>query len=277
MGGGVVISPSSQVNIIGCNIHDNKDVGVLADSNSAVIIRRSTIQNNTPGDGLDVTNDSSADVGNSTIQNNGNSAAGGIGVFVTNHSSVIFRQQNFILNNADVGIQAQDLSRIGFQTGVAGRFSTVQGHNADGIVLAAQSLLRMGGVSPHVIQGNGSACPNDPTCGGIFATRNSTVRIGSGTITGNQGNGISVEEGINVGLSDVTISNNSGDGVRLRRISIGDFIAGNTIKDNGGESISCDRTSLVVGDISTIEDVACKQIERPAGSEHSEKEMEPRQ
>src|ERR1700674_4909894 len=106
-GGGVFITEASEAHILGCNIHDNQAVGVNADTGSIVFLRGTTIQNNTPNDGLDLYDNSTADVAGTTIQNNGSSGAiGGVGVFVTGSSTILFRQTNFILNNADVGIQA---------------------------------------------------------------------------------------------------------------------------------------------------------------------------
>ncbi len=256
-GGGVAMSRSSVVSIRACNIHNNPDGGVFTDSGSQVLLRRTTIQNN-PGDALDVTNDSSADVARTTIQNNG------FGVFVQNRSDVLFRVQNSILNNGDVGILALDSSRVSVQTFVPALFTTIQGHNVNGIEVGDQTMLRIVG-GPHAIQGNGSACPTDPTCGGIFAIRNSTMRLDSANISGNQGSGIALEQLVDLGLDNTTVSNNTGDGVHIRRISVGQFIPPNTVTGNGGASVSCDTTSLVVGDLSTFTKISCSQIERPLG------------
>jgi hypothetical protein len=272
-GGGVVITEASDVHIVGCNIHDNQAVGVNADTGSIVFLRGTTIQNNTPNDGLDLYDNSTADVAGTTIQNNGSSGAiGGIGVFVTGSSTILFRQTNFILNNADIGIQAVNLSHVRFQSGVLGRFTTVQGHNAYGIVVTKQSHLQINGASPQVIMGNGSACPLDPTCGGIFAWGNSTVHVNSGTITGNHGSGISAQQGTNIRLSGATVSNNTGDGVHIQWISTGDFISGNSITGNGGASVFCDRKSLALGDLSTFSKVKCEDVEQATGQQHSKKD-----
>jgi hypothetical protein len=92
------------------------------------------------------------------------------------------------------------------------------------------------------------------------------VRLFAGNITGNQGSGISVEQGVDLVLINASVSQNTGDGINVRRISIGDFTTGgNTVTGNGGASVSCDTTSLLVGDLSTFSNVACKQIERPHG------------
>ena len=269
-GAGVVISDASEVHIVGCNIHDNQGGGVSADIGSLLFLNHTSIQNNSPGDGLDVLNNSSADVVGITIQNNGS------GVFVQDRSSIIFRRQNFILNNGDVGIQATDLSSVRFATGDPALFTTIQGHNADGIIAARQSVVFMAGQHTHLIQNNGSLCPTDPTCGGIFALRNSTVRLFAGNITGNQGSGISVQQGVDLALDNTTVSNNTGDGLHIQRISIGDFGTGNSITGNGGASVFCDERSLVIGDLGGLSKISCDhddpQGESRHGADHKDKE-----
>jgi hypothetical protein len=267
-GGGVFISDASEVHIVRCNVHDNQGGGVFADTGSLLFLNHTTIQNNTPGDGLDVTNNSSADVVGSTIQNNGLAVTGGIGVFVLDRSSVVFRQKNFILNNGDIGILALTLSNVGFATAFPDRITTIQGHNTNGVVIIRQSHLQVNGAAPHVITGNGSACPLDPTCGGVYANRNSTVNVNIGTITANQGAGISVEQGANFVLNNATVSNNSGDGVRLKQFSIGNIGSGNSITGNGGASVFCDERSLVNGDLTGISKVNCDRNDPPDKSRH---------
>lgn len=262
-GGGVVITDASETHIVGCNIHDNQNVGVNASTGSILFLRNTTIQNNgnannNTNDGLDLIDNSIADVSGSTIQNNGDPMAGTVGVFLARNSVVLFRGTNLVQNNANVGIQARNLSNV--ILGAGG--TTVQGHLTNGIIIEEGSHLQVNSPGSHVIQGNGSACPLDPTCGGILVQENSTVSLPTGTISGNQGSGISVQQGSNVLLSNATVSNNSGDGVHLQWISIGDFLAGNTVTGNGGKSVFCDTTSLAVGDLSGFSNVGCSQIAR---------------
>ena len=259
LGLGVNIFTNSQVNIFACNIHDSPDGGVSADSDSGVALHNAVLQNSSNGDGLDLSNSSSADMVSTTIQNNA-----GFGITVS-HSSIVIRRQNTIQNNAGgIGIFALDVSKVQIQTGDPALFTSIQGHNTNGIQMGDQTMLRMQG-GPHAIQGNGSACPTDPTCGGIFALRNSTLRLGRANISGNLGSGISVEQLVDFGLNNTIISNNTGDGVHIRRISVGQFLSGNTVTSNGGASVSCDTTSEVVGDLSTFSNIDCSQIERQNG------------
>ncbi len=251
-GGGVSVSESTGVEIIRCTIHDNQAVGVNVDTGSVVGIRHTTIQNNNPRDGVDVFDGSTVRINNSTIQNNGDPNMGAVGVFVSRESDVIFGGTNLVQNNATFGIQVRLLSTVV----LGGVVVTIQGHQTNGIIVQGGAHLQVN--SPAVIQGNGAGCPEDPNCGGIAATQNSTVEMNSGaTVTDNQGSGISIQQGANLHLNGVTVSNNSGDGVRIRRISIGDFSPGNAITGNGGASISCDERSLAIGNLSAFSKVRC--------------------
>jgi hypothetical protein len=116
---------------------------------------------------------------------------------------------------------------------------------------------------PHKIRNNSL---NDTLPAGIFVVRNSTLRAGNGVeIANNQGPGILAEQGANLGLNNLAINNNMQEGVRLLRMSVGDLLVGNTIAGNGGASITCDSTALVVGDVSGISNINCNRIEREVG------------
>jgi hypothetical protein len=273
-GGGIVVFDESQASIESCTVSGHVDVGVAADGNSAVGISNSLIQNN--GDGVDVTTNSTGNIADSTIQNNVFE-----GVFVNDRSSVLFRRQNSIAGNGDTGIFVLDLSRAVFNQRVVGstvQATTIENNVFAGMVVAAQSLVRMGG--QHKVRTNG--CNNNPSCsenivGGIFLLRNSTFRGSGGLeISNNIGPGLAAEQGVDVGLNDTKFNNNSGDGLQIRRISIGDLLSGNTFSGNGGASVSCDSTSLVVGDLTGITNISCKQIERDKGKPRPGKFKEPK-
>ena len=254
-GGAGVFIQASNVQINGCGIHDNEGGGVTATFASVLFLNNTTIRNNNPGgDGLDVLSNSTATVIGSTIKDNGsacttlpNCQVNGDGVF-TNHSFVVFRGNNLIQSNGDIGINPTNGSSV-----LLNGPTTIEGHNWNAISLKSGSHLQIG--SPAVIQGNGIACPSDTAllvslsqaCGGISGAENSTLNLSAGTISGNQGAGISVQQGTNLSLGGVTVSNNSADGVDIRRISIGNFGPGNTVTGNGGASIFCDERSLAIG------------------------------
>jgi hypothetical protein len=255
-GAGVSITEASDVHILGCNIHDNQAGGVIADTGSIVFLRGTTIQNNTPNDGLDVTNNSAAYVTGSTVQYNGSltGASGGhsAGIFAASNSVVdIIGQRSFVQYNAERGIVARDQSNMF----LGGQGTVIQGNGTKGILVLTGSHLQVNSAGT-VIQDNGGACPLDPTCGGIFATQDSTVSL-RGTISGNHGSGVSVQQGSNIQLNGATVSNNTGDGVHIQWLSIGDFGSGNTITGNGGASIFCAGRSFALGNLSTFSNVRC--------------------
>jgi hypothetical protein len=266
-GGAGVFIQASNVQINGCDIHDNEGGGVTASFASVLFLNNTTIRNNNPGgDGLDVLSNSTANVSGSTIKDNGsacttlpNCQANGEGVF-TNDSFVVFRgDNNLIQNNGDQGIGARNGSTV-----LLNGPTTIQGHNWNGISLRSGSHLQIN--SPGVIRGNGIACPTNTAllvglsqaCGGISAGENSTVVLLAGTISGNSGAGISVQLSTNLNLGGgVTVSNNSANGVDIRRISIGNFGPGNTITGNGGASVFCDGRSLAIGNLRGFSNVKC--------------------
>jgi hypothetical protein len=263
-GAGVFLTQASLVSIFNCNIHDNQQAGVDAEIGSIVFLIGTTIQNNTPNDGLDVIGSSSAIVRGTTIQNNGDPLVGGVGVFVGASSIVRLGQQtaDLIQNNANIGILARNLSNVNLGGGGG---TTIQGHLTNGIVLQEGSHLQVNGPGNNVIQGNGSACPLDPTCGGISATQDSTIDLTAGTISGNHGSGVSVQQSSNVQLNNAAVSNNTGDGVHIQWLSIGNFLIGNTITGNGGASVFCGGRSLALGDLSGFSKVKCGDVEQPDG------------
>jgi len=271
---GVGIYEASDVQILGCDIHDNEGDGINVNGRSLLFVNSTNIHNNTPNSGLDVA-DSDVTVRTTTIQNNGcvhGSPAcgsfGGIGVFAARNAVVSLRNNTLIQNNGDIGILARLLSTVALDANRPNQTTIIQGHDINGIFLQEGARLVVGGTT--LIQGNGGACPAETAfpCGGLVATENSTVEMrGVATITGNHGAGILVEQGANVHLGGaVTVSNNSGDGVHIQSISIGDFtpIPGsgsstNTITGNGGASVFCDARSLAIGNLVGLSNVKCGQ------------------
>lgn len=227
---------------------DVDGLSVLVQNHSQVRIIECVIENN-PGGGLFVLNQSLVAIRNTTIQNNGFA-----GAFVQSHSEAAFQGRNTIANNGEIGVQVFDISRATFS-----RDTTITGHTFSGVIVATGSLVR----GAPTVQNNG--CTGDPQCSGVIAIRNSTIRFTGGTISNNQGPGIRAEQLIGVGLNNVTFSNNTGEGVQLLRMSVGDFLFANTFSGNGAGSISCDTTSLVVGDLTGVTNINCARVERQLG------------
>jgi len=277
----VLVTEDSDAHINSCNIHSHAGGGVYVRQNSTLYLLSTTIHDNTPGDGLDVVGNSLANAaGNTTIQDNscaGSSVtlcggvAGGIGVFVGFNSFASFGNgitptNVSILNNQDIGILAREGGTAYFNSGPTQ--ITVENHTVVGILLLAGGHLLASSPS-SLIEGNGTAnCASDATlytpCGGIVNTRNSTIELRAGTqISGNLGPGILARFGAETRLNNVTVSNNSADGLDVQWMSTLDYGSGNTVSANGGASVSCDVESLVVGDLSGLSHVKCPKVEEP--------------
>lgn len=262
---GIDVGDNSQAFVQNCTIRNNLDAGVSVFF-ARVIVIGSTIQGN--GDGVDVGTASSAVIRNTTIVNNSFE-----GVSAFNHAFAVFQGTSRVANNGDTGVFLVDLSKAVFQ-GDGTIFTTVEGNATVGIFVARQALAVL---NPGTkVRNNGSGCPTDPTCGGILGFRNSTIRVINADISSNQPSGIAIQQGVDVGINNTAITNNTGDGVRLQRISIGDFtIGGNTFAGNGGASVFCDLTSLAVGDLTGVANINCRQIERALGPPRPGRVKEP--
>ena len=260
-GYGVYAFNHSEVNVSETTVRGFTDPsgtgsGVGVDSDSSAVISKCTLEGN--ADGVDVMGGSSAVIRNSVLQNNTS-----VGIFVYDRSSALINGQSSVSGNLDTGAYVQDLSRLQ----VAGT-TAIDNNRCLGILGAAQSIIRMSGQSK--VRNNGS---NDPICsqsltgtGGIALIRNSTFRSASALeISGNIGNGVIADQGIDAAFNDTKFLNNTGDGFRVIRLSNGSLVSGNTFSGNGGASFSCDSTSLVSGDISGITKFDCKQVERVNG------------
>ena len=99
---GVGIYEASDVQILGCDIHDNEGDGINVNGRSLLFVNSTNIHSNAPNSGLDVA-DSDVTVRTTTIQNNGcvhGSPAcgsfGGIGVFAARNAVVSLRNNTLI-------------------------------------------------------------------------------------------------------------------------------------------------------------------------------------
>ena len=261
-GAGVAAFDNAQVVINNCTIQNHVDVGVFLDLSTRVNINGSTIQGN--GDGVDVSRESIAIIRRSTIVKNV-----AVGVFALDRSAVQFAQANEVAGNGDTGIFLQDLSRV--VLGGGPNSTTVENNVSAGVVIAAQSLFR---AQPNSkIKNNGAGCTPGNFCGGVVALRNSTLRFNLVEVSGNTGDGIEVDQGVDVGINGSTVSNNTENGLRIRHLSIGDFVTANTFAGNGGASVSCDETSVLTGDLTGMTKVKCGRIEQAHPRSEKMKEM----
>ena len=73
--------------------------------------------------------------------------------------------------------------------------------------------------------------------------------VGPAVIDGNTGPGILAHVSTMLFLQGVTMSNNTGDGLRLQHLSVAESTGQNTTIGNGGAGASCDQNSELFGDV----------------------------
>jgi hypothetical protein len=66
-------------------------------------------------------------------------------------------------------------------------------------------------------------------------------------------------------MFDMTVSNNTEEGVLEQNLSGGGFYNPLTFSGNGGAPLLCDAFSVAFGDAGTIQGEACKNITKGAG------------
>jgi len=70
-------------------------------------------------------------------------------------------------------------------------------------------------------------------------------------------------------------STNVADGFRLARRAVGAVSLTVTIENNGGHAISCSASALITGDLSSISDVDCANVEAGARTETDKVSLTP--
>lgn len=259
-GEGLFVFDNSFAALVTGTVVRNNATGLAAATNASLVIRDGvTIENNTAL-GVRAFSAAVAIVNGNTIRHNG------AGVNALHRSSVEFSGQNTVQDNGAFGLQVAQGSVATFNTipsftGPPG-VTTIEGHTIVGVNAVNGATVTFAG--SHRIRSNGSS--TEALRSGIRVGRNSFLATGGGTmITDNVGPGVRAELDAVLTLAATNITGNTEEGVRLVRLSSADFLSGNAISGNGGASVSCDTTSLVVGDLSNFENVQCTRIERDGG------------
>ncbi len=190
----------------------------------------------------------------------------GEGIDIFEAGSAHFFGRNVIRNNGDVGLQVLGSSVL-FTGGILPdgtlNATVVEGHATVGVNVVRLGELTMNG--PHQIQNNGTATADPTLRGGIRMIRGSLTLNNGVQVSNNVGPGIRADQNTGTSVTNITVSNNSEEGVRVGRQSVSGFFQPLAIVGNPVASISCDTTSLVFGDLTGITNVECSRIERAAG------------
>ena len=186
---------------------------------------------------------------------------------------------NSIADNGGDGVVLADGSKGNF-LGV----TTIHGNGAGGVSIVRTSSINLfgavvdsnGGTGVNVqetshcqlgsntISNNGAAASG----GGIRVADNSDLYLDGGvSVTGNTGIGVQAElAGQLSSVGGNTITGNTLEGVRVRRMGLAHFYAPDVITGQGGTALTCDSTSLVVGDLTGVSKVKCSNVEKEVGA-----------
>jgi Right handed beta helix region len=190
----------------------------------------------------------------------------GEGIDIFQAGSAQFFGKNTIRNNGDVGLQV-----LGSSVMFNGRIlpdgtlnaTVIEGHATVGVNIVRLGELTMNG--PHQIRNNGAATADPTLRGGIRMIRGSLTLNNGVQVSNNVGPGIRADQNTGTSVTNITVSNNSEEGVKVGRQSVAGFFPPLAIVGNPVASISCDTTSLVYGDLTGITGISCNRIERTAG------------
>ena len=284
---GIQLERASSVFLSGCTVENNATYGIQVLDGSHLTMESSTVQD-TGFRGINVEGGTITINGNVQILRNsiglrlsgaqgtliGPAADAGnliadntlAGLVVNYASSLTLGGKNTIQNNGEIGIQLAAGSGA-LLYGQVDEFNNplmpvIEGHTRGGITLFASASAYIAG--PLEIRNNGGI--GSPDQAGVYVSDGSSVYIFEGVrITNNLAPGILAEPTGTVELFQTTVSNNTGGGVKLLRMSMGKFDGGNTVRGNGGADVSCDGTSLVAGDLTGVGSFDCRRIERALG------------
>ena len=195
---------------------------------------------NTNGGRLLIFGDSPSGPGNLYLNNS-------YGINIANGTSALIYGQNTVRSNGPVGLQVDSASLQligGNLPNGAPDGILIEGHSALGANITGSAEVTFGGT--HTIRDNGTAGGDPLFNSGVRVSRASaTVEYGT-QIIGNNGPGLLSDfaSKIQVGPT-ATITGNTGGGVRLLHVSVGDLVAPITTS----QPISCDGTSIVFGNL----------------------------
>lgn len=190
-----------------------------------------------------------------------------VGLSMTDAASATLWSAFRIHDNGSTGISVGGASSITLISTVDSEghnaVTTIDGHSTVGLVLTGSSAAQIYG--PHVITKNGSASADPGSRGGI-SMGGSSLSIGSGTVIDNNvGPGIRLLVKSDLTMFDMTVSNNTEEGVIETNLSGGGFYDPLTFTGNGAGSLVCDGFSVAYGDAGSIPGVNCKNITNSAG------------
>ena len=248
--GAITIDGARGVTVTGFTIQHGPD-GITCKRGAACLVRNSTLQDNAD-EGMQVSENSTAEVTDSTFRRNGE-----WGIVVFDNSSLLFHGTVNLTHNGQSGLGVLFTSTAGSFSGATIHFDNNKEH---GIFVVGGSMVQIDrqggtvtmdnnkkngvGLSDSVFMlwaGTLSIARNGGN--GIYVGGHSSVRDFGATwhIKDNKGKGVAVENGGDVTMSGATITGNSVD------VDLG-YGAHATLKRNAIGTIACDKNSRIIGD-----------------------------
>lgn len=190
--------------------------------------------------------------------------ANSVGLRLTDGASAVFNGLTVVKEHAGYGIEASLGASVNFQTVDAADGSrqgtTIEENGSVGINLAGSASANADGVLR--VRHNGRRAAGSA---GLRVGSTSRIQLfgAEAEISGNSGPGVVAEWNAAVFLGEASITNNGEEGVRVVRNSVA--MLGGTVAGNGGGSVTCDTTGLVVLQTDAIAGVRCARVEREHG------------
>ena len=292
----LAINSSTRIGIQ--NLTFNGGRGIIVDENSKVDFDTITVQNST---GIGLTSiDSQVHLANSTVQNStrsGISVGGGTfyvdsdvtGTSVTGNgrNGIVVLTGHLILNGGDgvtpgtenvfsnnglIGVAVENSA----EADIGGDNRINNNHGAFGLLVIHTSSVFMSDGTINGNTGMGVHCGETSHCefagttkvdsngnGGIAIVDHSDAYLDGGIdVSGNTHNGVYVDlSSVYNSLGGNTINNNTGDGVLLEAMAVAHYTGNDTMTGNTVSPLECDSTSLVVGDVTSLGKIKCKNIQ----------------
>lgn len=273
-------------------ITGNQGPGILGGNDSIILLNGDTIIESNAGNAVNINAGSRMNMFSrltqSILRNNG------FGINAGDGSTVALNGNILIQNNGSGGVQVGAGSNLFInQAGLPGGGVVgvvIEGHNTLGINIVRESSANINGAIE--IRSNGFGSPQPEIAGGIRLVGGALSMTNGATVSGNNargilahgngqiflfaskvinntGPGIAADLGIMLEIGPQTlasmptppppvdISGNSAEGVRLTGLSATRIYQTPTMTGNGGASISCDKSSWLLGNLTGLGNVKC--------------------
>jgi len=190
----------------------------------------------------------------------------GTAISVSLASTVNLNSNNTIRNNLQ-GLLVSGRANLNPNT-VPGSTLLIELHRDQGVIVEEQGRVDING--QVIIQNNATNPTTAFDHAAVVIGKGGTLNVnGSGLqIVSNNGPGIwaymlsKVQMGTALAGANVTISGNAEEGLRLEQMSVAWSFAGSTITGNTGADVTCDKTSLLFGNVNGISVNKCANTEK---------------